>query len=96
MQAGGLFVGQPISELNLCSSVALVLCLRPRLPQTPLVQEVSMSRREKLAEELLENGQANHGKDGTAGDEEGEEKGPTLEEQVGRFGVCMLSSSPLV
>lgn len=88
MQAGGLFVGQTISELNLCSSVALVLCLRPRLPQTPLVQEASMSRREKLAEELLENGQAN-GDNGTA-----EEKGPTLEEQVGRFGVCYPPPPP--
>lgn len=80
-QAGGLFVAQPISELHLSSSVALVLCLRPRLPQTPLVVEAHMSRREKLAKEILENGQAN-----TAGygndDEEWVAKGPTLEEQV--------------
>lgn len=79
-QAGGLFVGQPISELHLSSSVALVLCLRPRLPQPPLVVEANMSRREKLARELVENGQANV--PGGDGDEEVERKEPTLKEQV--------------
>lgn len=65
-QAGGLFVAQPISELRLASSSALVLCLRPRLPQCPLdtasAQEAKERRgREKLAREMLENGQAKLG-----------------------------------
>ncbi|CAM9228371.1 unnamed protein product, partial [Sphacelaria rigidula] len=64
--AGGLFVSQPISELRLASSSALVLCLRPRLPQCPLdtasAQEAKERRgREKLAREMLENGQAKLG-----------------------------------
>ncbi len=87
-QAGGLFVAQPISELHLSSSVALVLCLRPRLKQAPLVPEANMSRREKLANEMVENGQAatdtdKAGDDGEGKKEEKEEaKEPTLEEQV--------------
>lgn len=88
-QAGGLFVAQPISELHLSSSVALVLCLRPRLPQTPLVVEANMSRREKLANEMLENGQANKAKLGDDGKEEDSvAKEPTLKEQVGAGGGC--------
>ncbi|CAM9936052.1 unnamed protein product, partial [Laminaria digitata] len=60
--AGGLFMGQLISELRLCSSVALVLCLRPRAPQSPLdfnsaYEMAEKQGREELAKELLENGQ---------------------------------------
>ncbi|CAM9781452.1 unnamed protein product [Scytosiphon promiscuus] len=80
---GGIFVGKPISELHLSSSVALVICLRPRLPQTPLAVEVKMSRREKLASELVENGQANVTKalGGSADQGEEETRELTLEEQ---------------
>lgn len=46
-----------------------------------------MSRREKLAKELLENGQANKAGDDDEEEEEKEEesKEPTLEEQVGEI-----------
>eukprot|EP00752_Nemacystus_decipiens_P001274 g1270.t1 len=81
--AGGLFVAQPISELHLSSSVALVLCLRPRLPQTPLVLEAHMSRREKLANEILENGQADKGGDDAKVEEDHRvSKEPSLREQA--------------
>lgn len=68
-------MGQLISELRLCSSVALVLCLRPRAPQSPLdwksAHEMAERQcRERLAEELVENGQASQ-----AGEAEGEEGG---------------------
>lgn len=85
-QAGGIFVGKPISELHLSASVALVICLRPRLPQTPLAVEAKMSRREKLANELVENGQANVSKASESLADQGEEedtKELTLDEQVG-------------
>lgn len=69
---------QPISELHLPYSSPLVLCLRPRLPQPLLdrnaIQDAAQKEgREKLAEELLENGQAS--KDGG-----GEEKGDNAED----------------
>lgn len=56
-------MAQPISELRLASSSALVLCLRPRLPQAPLdpaSEQEARERegRERLAKEMLENGQA--------------------------------------
>lgn len=56
-------MGQTISQLRLSSSTALVLCLRPRLPPTPLdangcVPAARMEVRENLADELVENGLA--------------------------------------
>lgn len=56
-------VCQPISELHLGHTTALVLCLRPRLPQPPLdlealQEEVERERREKIAKDLVEDGQA--------------------------------------
>lgn len=62
-QAGGLFDSHPISSLRLPSSSALVLCLRPRRPQ-PVNGSVDAREaseregREKLAREMIENGQA--------------------------------------
>lgn len=59
---------QPISELHLSSSSALVLCLRPRVPQSTLdangccLNAADMEVRENLAEELLENGLAGAGR----------------------------------
>eukprot|EP00903_Cladosiphon_okamuranus_P007250 g7034.t3 len=87
--AGGLFVAQPISELHLSSSVALVLCLRPRLPQTPLVVEAHMSRREKLAAEIIENGQATKA-DGEDSEDDWVAKEPTLEEQAKHLAEAQL------
>lgn len=77
MQAGGLVMGQPISELRLCSSVALVLCLRPRAQQSPLDwkpahETAERQGRERLAEELVENGQASKAREAEGGEGEGQ------------------------
>ena len=82
-------MGQLISELRLCSNVALVLCLRPRAPQSPLDWKPAheMAERqgqERLAEELVENGQASQA--GEAEEDEG--GGQSFEQESKRLEVA--------
>ena len=84
-------MGQSISELRLCSSVALVLCLRPRAPHSPVDwkpahETAERQDRERLAEELVENGQASKAGE-VEGGEGGEGGGQSLELESKRLEV---------